>query len=128
MDILQRSSLFTDRDGERIHTDRATTEFVNDRLNDPFIHLVKSLLVDIKHGKSLRSGLLVDHSLRPHLGKVTHPAQEVVGDTRCTSRTSGYFVCPLLIDLHTEQSSRAQDDFCQFPRLIVIETAVHAEA
>ena len=61
------------------------------------------------------------------MGKVPDPAQEIVGDTRRSTGTTGNLKRPLLIDLHPEQPPGAEDDFAKLLRIVVIEATVHSE-
>ncbi len=82
MDLLQRVGLLPHRGGERVQPDRAAAEAVHDRLEDPPVHLVEPLLVDVEQGERLAREVARDPAVGAHLGVVAHAAQEPVGDAR----------------------------------------------
>ena len=127
MDILQRSRLFAHSNRERIETHRAASEFMDERLDDPLVHLVEAVGIDVEHLERLGCGVPVHDATGADLGIVTDPAQEIVGDSRRAAGATGHLERPLVIDLHAEEAAGAKDDFPKFLGLVVIEPAVHPE-
>ena len=50
-------------------------------LDDSFVHLVETVLVNLEHGEGADGGRTSDRTALPHLRIVPHPAKEIVGDT-----------------------------------------------
>ena len=128
MDILKRPRLFADSDRQGVEAHRTASELMDKRLNDALIHFIETIGVNIEHLERLGGRVLVDHPAGADLGKITDPAQEIVGDAGCAARAAGNLKRPLVIDLHAEQSAGAEDDFAKLFRVVVIEAAVHPEA
>ena len=127
MDILERPGLFADGNRKRIESHRAAAKFMDERLDDPLVHLVEAVGIDVEHFERLGCGVPVHDAAGTDLGIVTNPAQEIIGDSRRAAGATGHLERPLVIDLHLEQSAGAKDDFPKLLGLVVIETAVHPE-
>ena len=51
MYLLEGAGLFAHRHGKGVEPDRTTTESVHDGLEDPLVHFIQPVAVDIEHGQ-----------------------------------------------------------------------------
>ena len=84
--FLDRSGFLANGDGEAVHTDGTAVEKSDDRFEDPLVHFVETIGVNVEHGESIGGGLGGDFSAGADEGVVAHPAQEVVGDAGRAAR------------------------------------------
>ena len=81
-DIHDRVGFFADRSGDRLQPDGAAVELLDDGLQDPSVHLVQTVLVDVQEGEGGLRHLFVDDTLGFHLGIIPDPLQESVDNSR----------------------------------------------
>lgn len=68
--------------------DRPAKEFIDDRQQQLTVHIIKAFGIHVEHIQRLSGNLLRDTPVVANLGKVTHPAQQTVGDSRRTARAA----------------------------------------
>src|SRR5581483_2992907 len=102
VDVFEGVRLFADADGERRQTDRAAAEAATYGVEDGAVEFVEALLIHAEESEALVGCLLGDDAVAPNLGVVADPAQEAVGDSRCTAGPAGDLGRALLIELHAE--------------------------
>ena len=76
----------------------------------PAVELVETVPVDLEHFQCGLCGGPVDAALAAYLGKITHPAQKTVGDSRGATRAASQFLCSFSVDGDTENFRRALND------------------
>src|SRR5690349_24744990 len=54
VDLLDRRRVLADRGADVVQAYRTSLELLNDRLEDPGIHVVQAKLVDVDHAEELR--------------------------------------------------------------------------
>ena len=72
-DIFDGRALFADSGRNGVDPDRTAIEFMNDRLQDLIIQIIKSDLIDMKRSQRLRGNIRRDRAPL-HLRKVSHAA------------------------------------------------------
>jgi hypothetical protein len=95
MDILKGSRLLSHGDRKRIEAHWASAEFMNEGLDDALVHLIKTIGINVEHLERSGSRVPVDNASGADLGKVPDPAQEIVGDARRSTGTTGNLKRPL---------------------------------
>jgi len=87
--VLDGVAFLADSRRQIVDADRTATELVEDALQKLAVHDVETRAVDIEH---LQGGIgdgARDMSRGANLGKIAHPTQKPVGDTRRAARAAG---------------------------------------
>ena len=128
VDFLQSAGLLTHRHRQRTQPHRPAREFVDQRFDHAFIHLVETVRIDVPHRQCGVGHLAVDPAVGAHLREITHPAQQVVGDARRAPCPARDFQRPRRVGLDVDQPRAPLDDVRQVFRRVIIQPAVHPEA
>src|SRR6185369_11467941 len=97
VNFLDRIRFFCQRRGQRVHPNRPSLVFLNNRQQELAVNFVKSVFVDFEHlQRGLRRGQ-INLSCASHLGVVPHPPQQSVRNPRSPSRPAGNLQSPFTI-------------------------------
>jgi len=115
MDVLDRAAVLADGDGNGLQAHRPAPELVDDRVQDPPVHLVEAEVVDTEHREGLVRDLAGDHAVTPHKCIVPNPPEEPVRnpgsapaplcDLERTPGRMGIFMIPALLVTISASSS-----------------------
>ena len=121
MHFLDGSRVFTDGDGKGIQSDRTAVEFVDENFQQPLVHFIKALGIDLDHRQRGVGDFSVDMAGATDLGEVANPAEQCIGDPGSSSRPRGNFERTCTFDRNFQQARRTFDDLSQFVVSVIIE-------
>ena len=127
VDFFDRASFLAYCDCERVQTDGAAVEFVNQRLNNAFVPLIEPVAIDLQHGKRPVGKFSSDFSVGFHLHVIAHPTQKVVCCARRAATARRNFGRARQINFNSKQARAAHDNFLHFLGVVVVEPRRHAE-
>src|SRR5215207_5575625 len=81
-ELLDRLAFLPDGNGQGCHTDGPPAEAAAQRAEHGTVEAIEAELVDLVERQRVMGDDLVDDSPGAHLGEVTDPAQQPVGDAR----------------------------------------------
>lgn len=128
VDVFEGAGVFVDGDGDGVEADGAAVEFVDEGVEDAFVHFVEAVLVDFEHGECGVGNGCGDDVLGAHLGVVADPAEEVVGDAWGAAGAAGDFDGAFGFDFDVEEFAGAEEDLLEFVDVVVVEAVGDAEA
>ena len=128
VDLLHGAGILAHGGGYGVDTHGATLELVDDGGQYADVHVVQSVAVHIKSLQGIAGYIQRDGAVALDLREVAHAAQQAVGYTGGAARAPRYLDGALAGDLHLQQRGRAVDDAGKRLGVIVLQTAVDAEA
>ena len=128
MYIFECGGVFTDGDGNAANTDRAAVKLVDEGLKEALVHFIETGFINVAHGQRLAGNALGDDALGLHLGVITHPAQEMIGDARRAAGTLGDLTRTAAFDRHRHEPRGAHEDVLDLVRRVVVQAVRDAEA
>ena len=128
VNVFDRTFFFSYGNGDVLQAHRTAAEVGDDDFKDSHVHVIQPVTVDLKHFQCLLGDPLRNNRIRPHLGVVARPAQEVVGNAGRAAAASGDFGGAFRFDGDAENARGTGDDLRQAPRIIVIQSDVESEA
>ena len=75
--------------------------------------MIKPVVIHMQHIECLIGNRRIHPACPSHLGKVAHPAQQPVSDTRRSPRATSDLACTLTVCLNVQQACRACHDLGQ---------------
>jgi len=121
VDFLEGPHVFADRRGNRADTHRSAIELLDDRLEDPRVHVVEPELIHFEQLERISRDLAIDAPAGAHLGEVSNSAQQPVGDARSAARSLGDLLRSILVDLDLHHLGRPVDDLLEIAGRIEVE-------
>src|SRR5437763_10588587 len=118
--------LFRQGCSQSVQAYRATAIFLNDGQHQAAVNLIEPMLIHLEHVEGGLGCGLVNSSVAAHLGKVTHPAQQTVGNSRGASGTVGKLRRAFVVNLDTQNLGGTLDD--EFQLFIGIELQPQQDA
>ena len=100
-DVLQRDALLTQGGGQGVQPYGAAAVHLDDGAQHTAVQLVQTQLVNVHPPAGGDGGLLVNGAVALHGGKVAHPLEQAVGDTRRAAGAARQLKRALLSDRHT---------------------------
>src|SRR6185503_19278578 len=79
--VFERAPVLAERSGDRVDSDRASVELLDDGGEDASVELVEAVFVDLQPREGFARGRQVDAALARHLGEVAEPPEEAVRDS-----------------------------------------------
>ena len=98
-DLFDRVFFFVQSGSDGPQTDWSAVEFFDYRQQEFAVHLVETVRVDLHSIERVVGDRLVDRAIVVDLGKIANAAQQAVGYTRSSPRSSGDLVGTIIIDL-----------------------------
>ena len=90
--------------------------------------MIQAIFIHIQKIQCIICHFFCDHTIVFYLGKIPHPLQKTIRQTRCSPGTLRQFNGALRFDLHLQNLSRPHDDRCQFLLRIKFQMVDHAKA
>src|SRR5271157_5444807 len=87
--ILDCLRVFAGAGCQRVQSDGAAVELLDDGEQQVAVGLVESDVVDLQRIQGSLSNYPRNHAIGPHLRVVTHSFEQAVHDTRCATGASG---------------------------------------
>src|SRR5690606_8101415 len=128
IDLLECARILADRYGQRVEPHGPAVELLDERAQDPGIHLVKAILVDVQDLEGGVSHLGSDHTPCPHLCIVPDPPEQSIGDPRGAARPPSDLLRAIRRDLHLQDLGGTPEDERELVHRIVVEALHDAEA
>ena len=128
IDLLHRTAVLANGCGDGVDAHWAATELIDDGEQDLIVYLVQTVAVDVQRLECHPCDTQVDASVALHLGKITHTAQQGIGDTRRAAAAAGYLAGGLYIYGEPQDAGTAGDDLLQRGGIVVFQVQVDAEA
>ena len=128
INLLNGSSILTDSCSDGSDTHRTSAELIDDGEQNLVIDFVETILIDIKCCQGNLCDLGINHTITLNLRKVAHTAQQRIGDTWRSTRTTSYLECSIFCDGHAQYSCRALYDSLQCLGLIILQVHVDTES
>src|SRR5213078_797250 len=91
-------------------SDRTTVELLDDRLEDPRIHVVEAERVHVEQSERLVGDVPRDHAVALHLGEVTQAAEQSICYPWSAAGAPRDFRGPGILDVDVHHLGRAFDD------------------
>ena len=89
--IFNCSSFFTNRCGNGPQPDGATLEFVDDGCQDPVVHLIKPMFINMKGLQGMLGDVHGDDAIAKHLSKIPDPFEQAIGNPwRCPAPAGNF--------------------------------------
>src|ERR1700682_1286846 len=126
--VLDGVALLADRRRPLVDAHRPPAELVEDALQKLAVHDVETRAVDIEHLQGGIGDRPRDMSGGANLGKIAHPAQKPVGDTRRAARAARDLDRALGLNGDLEQPGRARDNAGELLSGIELQPGDDAEA
>ena len=84
--------------------------------------MIEAVFIDIQQVQCAVGNHLTDLALGPHFGKVTHPAQQTIGNARRTASATGNLERAQCLNRQAENAGRATNDGRQVVDVIKLQT------
>ena len=110
VDFFHCAGVFANGGGDGAHSHRTSLEFVDDGEQNLVVDFVKTIFVDVEGFESIARYGDIDAAVAFDLGKIAHTAQEGIGNTGCSSRTSCNLSSGFGINHYPHEMCGALDD------------------
>src|SRR2546423_2105972 len=127
MDLLERFGFLAHSDGDRAQANGTTSIVLGHDAQDAFIHLVETGRIDLEKFKCRGRNRLSDDALRPFLGEVSHEVNQIIGDPRGPSGSSGDFSGARFFYLYLQQPTTSLNNAEQSGNIVVIEASLEGK-
>ncbi|MNI88595.1 hypothetical protein D3C73_1459100 [compost metagenome] len=84
-------TLFTDRRRQAVDPHRSAVEFLDHGQQQTAVLVIEATLIDIQQVQGKIGNRLGNVALAAYFGKIAHPAQQAVGDSRRATGATGNF-------------------------------------
>ena len=125
--FFHRTGVFTKSRSNGGQAYRTSIELVDDGGENLVIDFIQAISVDIQGFKGITGNLHIDASVAFHLGKVTHSAEQGIGDTRSASASGSNLAGCLYIARHIEDACRTLDNASKNAIVVIFQVEVDAE-
>ena len=125
--LLDGGGFFADGDRQRGHPDRSATEAAGQRGQHRPVEPVQAQFVDVVDRQGGLGDIPGDDAVGAHLGVVTDPAQQPVGDARGAARASRDLRAGIRGELDAEDARRAGQHPFQLGGLVEVHVRGEAE-
>src|SRR6267143_4968665 len=126
--LLEGAGILAHRRGDSGEPDGPALELLDDRLQDPAVHVVEPELVHVQAFQRLARHLRGDLSAGADLSVVAHPLEEPVGDARGAAAAPRDLGDACRVGGHGQDPRRPDEDLGQVVRWIIRETLYQPEA
>ena len=103
IDLLDCPRFFSDGYCYGIDPDGAAAEFLDNRQQNPLVHVVEAELINFERKQGHLRDVFGDDASPLHLGKVAGATQQPVGNTGGSPRPTGYFHAAVVVQFYAEQ-------------------------
>ena len=108
--LLYGACIFANRSGDGGYAHWSAAELVDDGQQYAVVNLVKSVLINVQCRQGYLSDAGINLACTLNLGKITHSAQQGIGDTGRPARPARYFCCRIVGNRYTQDTGRALND------------------
>ena len=128
IDLLDGASIFTDRRGYGVDAHGSSLELVDDYAKYLVVNLIQAILIDVQGLQRIARYAHVYPAVTLHLGKVTHPSEQGIGNTWRATAAAGNLACRHSVYGESQDAGRTLHDAAQGGRIIIFKVHIDAKA